>query len=206
MPTPAPKLLVVDDDPDIRDNMVGLLHGWGYEAWGATHAVEALALARQHRPELAITDLVMPDLDGMDLMRLLKDFDPRIEVIFLTGQGNMETAIAALREGQAFDFFQKPLKDLRQLNVAIERALSRRARQGAPAGGEGGPAGPVEPLSQRELEVLALLKLGLEGREMADRLVVSEKTVRNHLSNIYAKLGAKNRTQAVVLAQRAGLL
>lgn len=197
---------MVEDHDDTRHNLERLLGAWGYEVLAAEAAARALALARQHHPDVVVTDLVLPGLSGLDLLPMFKAIDPTLEVIFLTGEGTMEVAIAALREGQAFDFLHKPLRDVKALQVAIEKALVRRHRaQPAPAPTEA-PQAPVEALSAREREVLQLLPLGLEAREIAERLSVSEKTVRNHLSHIYEKLGVANRMQAVITAQRLGLL
>ncbi|MBC7545164.1 MAG: response regulator transcription factor [Candidatus Sericytochromatia bacterium] len=201
------RVMVVDDEVDLLDNLKEWLTSSGYETMAARDGREAIAMARQTPVEVVITDLRMPSINGHDLAALLKDLDPRIEIIFLTGQGTMEDAILALREGKVFDFLQKPLKDLRQLNVIIEKALVRRHRTATPDRPEAGPAviagrmPAFDLLNVREREILALLIKGFDNRSIAERIALSEKTVRNHLSVIYEKLGVSNRTQAALRAR-----
>jgi DNA-binding NarL/FixJ family response regulator len=203
--------MVVDDEIDLLENLKEWLSSSGYDTLAATNGREAIALARQAPVEVVITDLRMPSINGHDLAALLKDLDPRIEIIFLTGQGTMEDAILALREGKVFDFLQKPLKDLRQLNVIIEKALVRRHRTASPGRPEAGQVSPgmtmpaIDLLNTREREILALLIKGCDNRSIAERVTLSEKTVRNHLSVIYEKLGVANRTQAALRARDFGL-
>jgi DNA-binding NarL/FixJ family response regulator len=210
------RVLVVDDEVDLLENLKEWLSSSGYETLAATDGREALALARQYPVEVVITDLRMPSISGHELAEMLKDLDPRVEIIYLSGQGTMDDAIRALREGKAFDFLQKPLKDLRQLNVIIEKALVRRHRSEAPRRAEAGepPAAPPSGmvtmqasslLNIREREILALLIQGFDNRSIAERVALSEKTVRNHLSVIYEKLGVANRTQAALRARDLGV-
>ncbi len=201
-PTSA-KVLLVDDETDVLDVLSEWLTLSGYQVRTATSGMEAIALAKEHRFDLAISDLHMPGVTGLQLLAMLKALDPTIMVIILTGQGTMQDAIATLREGRAFDFLEKPLHDLEHLNQVLERALARRAATNAPRVA----ASPsVEALSPRETEIMGLVALGLENREIASRLVLSEKTVQNHLTRIYEKLKVNNRIQAVNVCQALGLL
>ena len=205
------RVMVVDDEVDLLENLKEWLSSSGYETLAAADGREAIAMARQHPVEIVITDLRMPNINGHDLAALLKELDPRIEIIFLTGQGTMDDAILALREGKVFDFLQKPLKDLRQLNVVIEKALVRRHRTvvsertepGTVPSPAGGPA--MDLLNLREREILGLLIKGFENRSIAEHIMLSEKTVRNHMSVIFEKLGVTNRTQAALRARDLGL-
>ncbi len=207
--TPAKtSLLVVEDDPDQRQILDLWLSQSGYALKLARDGFEALALVKQHSFDVVITDLKLPGLDGLQLLGLLKDLDPSLVVIFLSGQGTMDDAIAALREGRAYDYLQKPVRNLRQLNLVIEKALlTRRSSPPTDAGCDCHDA-PImlETLSARELELARLLAKGCETRAIAQRLGVSEKTVRNNLSQLYEKLGVKNRTQAVLACLRHHLI
>jgi two-component system nitrate/nitrite response regulator NarP len=200
MVTPLAKVLLVDDEPDLLENLREWLELMGYAVVAAPDGQAALALARERDFDVVVTDLKMPRMGGHDLLAFLKARDAAVEVIMLTGQGTMQDAIQALREGRAFDFLQKPLRDLRDLSNAIERALSRRRRLAAPQPLP--PAPIVEALTERERELLARLAEGLDNREIAQRVALSEGTVRNLLSRLYEKLGVANRTQAVLLYQR----
>lgn len=202
----ANTILIVDDEPAILDIHATWLRSSGYEVLQAANGAEALALAKQHEVDVVITDLRMPGLSGLHLLTILKEIAPHVEVILLSGQGTMEDAIEALREGRAFDFLRKPLHDLGRLNLTIEKALKRRTGATAPLGEAPKVEPPDQTLSAREREVLLLVAQGLENREIARRLSISDKTVKNHLARTYQKLNVANRTQAVTLCQRLGLL
>lgn len=199
-----PRVLVVDDQRSLLEILQRWLSRGGYEVHVAADGVEALAKARDHRFDVVVTDLKMPGINGLQLMSLFKDLDPTVEVIFLTGQGTMQDAIEALREGRAFDFLQKPLRDLHELNLAIDKALLRRRKFEPPA-----PLRPsnqrLESLNAREREILSLLTRGLDNRAIAGHMALSEKTIRNYLTRIYEKLGVTSRTQALVACQEHGL-
>lgn len=202
------KILLIDDDADILEVLREWLRLFNAEVDVASNGLEALHLAKQRVYDVVITDLKMPMLNGLQLLSILKnELDYCPEVIFLTGEGTMEDAITALREGRAFDFLLKPIRDYQQLNQSIERALAQRARQQAvqivkPVD----VPEHVEPLTARELEIVGLLGEGLDNREIADRLFLSEKTVKNHLTRIYEKLKVGNRTQAVVNCKSYGFI
>ncbi|HEY9900783.1 MAG TPA: response regulator transcription factor [Pantanalinema sp.] len=191
---------------DDERELLAMLHEWlthfGYQAKTAASTHEAVSLFKQEAFDVVVTDLKMPGLDGLQLLSLLKELDAGIEVIFLTGQGTMDDAILALRGGRAFDFLQKPLRDLHKLNEVIEQALARRRRKAPTL-----PAPIVlEALTEREREIVTLLARGLENRAIAERLCLSDKTIKNHLSRIYDKLEVNNRTQAVLLCQQLGVI
>ncbi len=195
-----PRVLVVDDQVSLLEILRRWLSRGGYEVQVAADGVEALALAKEHRFDVVVTDLKMPGINGLQLMSLFKDLDPSIEVIFLTGQGTMQDAIEALREGRAFDFLQKPLRDLHELNLAIDKALLRRRRPDTPMPSRVAPS-RLEVLNARENEILAQLARGLDNRAIAAQMALSEKTIRNYLTRIYEKLGVTSRTQALLVLQ-----
>ncbi|MNX96539.1 Tetrathionate response regulatory protein TtrR [compost metagenome] len=201
-PEPGARILLVDDERDL----LAMLHEWlshfGYQTQTAANTLEALALFKQEPFDVVVTDLKMPGLDGLQLLSLFKELDARTEVIILSGQGTMEDAIQALRAGRAFDFLQKPLRDLHKLNQAIEQALARQRRK-TPAMS---PPVVLEALTEREREIVTWLAQGLNNREIAERICLSDKTIKNHLSRIYDKLGVNSRTQAVLLCQQLGMV
>lgn len=199
-PAGKTRILVVEDDPDQRQILRIWLTQSGYAVMTAKDGLEGLALAQRHAFDVILTDLRLPGLNGLQLLNLVKDHDPSVVVIFLSGQGTMEDAIAALREGRAYDFILKPLKNFRQLNLVIEKALlKRQASPSSSLGGEDLEASPqIEALSSRERELARLLAKGCDTRTIADQLGLSEKTVRNNLSLLYEKLGVRNRVQAVL--------
>ncbi|MNS89238.1 Response regulator protein TodT [compost metagenome] len=204
----ALRILVVDDEPELLEILGEWFACCGTQIQTASDGFQAVALARQTPFDVIITDLKMPGMDGLQLLSIVKELDPMVEVIFLTGTGTMDDAISALREGRAFDFLQKPLKNLTQLNDVIARAALRRAQRAADAPRKGPLPVPshLEELSPRELDILALLAQGMDNRAIADKLCNSEKTIKNHLTRIYEKLKVKNRTQALLVCQQYGLL
>jgi DNA-binding NtrC family response regulator len=121
--TVKPRVLIVDDEEDSRSALQTLLETWGYAADVAAEGRQALEKASSLRPSLVITDLVMPDIDGLTLMSALQRELPRVPVIILTGRATVDTAVAAMRQG-AYDYLTKPV-DLDRLRLLIEKALDR---------------------------------------------------------------------------------
>jgi DNA-binding NtrC family response regulator len=121
--TVKPRVLIVDDEEDSRSALQTLLETWGYAADVAADGRQALEKASSLRPSLVITDLVMPDIDGLTLMSALQQELPRVPVIILTGRATVDTAVAAMRQG-AYDYLTKPV-DLDRLRLLIEKALDR---------------------------------------------------------------------------------
>ena len=207
---PRPRLLLVDDEPEFLEVLRAWFEGRGFEVEVATDALSALAHLRGDAFDVAITDLRLPGVNGLQFQGLARELAPQMDVVFLTAYGTMADAIAALREGRAFDFLLKPLGNLHELQLVVDRALARRATCAVPP-----PVPPVarlpvpttgpDRLTAREVEIIEFLALGLANREIAARLCLSEKTVKNHLARIYDKLQVANRTQAVVACGLRGI-
>jgi YesN/AraC family two-component response regulator len=121
-----PHLLLVEDDPELSANLEEWLTASGYRVAGAADGAEAIALVSERPFDVIVTDLKMPRVDGLGLLRWIKETQRPIPVIFLSGQASIHDAIQALREFGGFDFLVKPLEDLNQLNQAIERALASK--------------------------------------------------------------------------------
>jgi len=202
----SPRILLVDDEPDMLEMLRAWLGDSGFDVAVTPDGYLALSLLQREPFDLVVTDMRMPGLSGLQLLSLIKELDPAIEVIVLTGQGTMEDAIAALREGRAFDFLQKPLADLYDLNAAIERALLRRQTALRRPSGPLSLPRHIEALSPRETDIVSLLAQGHDNKQIAHALHLSEKTVKNHLTRIFEKLKVHNRTQAVLVCQQFGLM
>jgi DNA-binding NtrC family response regulator len=119
------RLLVIDDEEDLRDMLEFLLSGEGFEVASADSGLAAVELVRAHRFDVAITDMRMPGMNGIETLTALKQLDPSIEVIVATGYASEQTAAECMRRG-AYGYLRKPFEiaDLRSL---IERALAQRA-------------------------------------------------------------------------------
>lgn len=121
---PAKSILIVDDETSVRESLEKVLSKAGYATWTANSGHEALALLAHHQVDIVLSDLKMPDGDGVELLKSIKKDYPDIEVILLTGYGTIETAVDAMREG-AYDFISKPPKKAIILS-AVERAIERQ--------------------------------------------------------------------------------
>src|SRR5436189_5551842 len=121
------RILVVDDEQATREVFAELLQHWGYEVDQTADGHEALKLAAERHPDVIVSDLVMPKLDGLQLVRALREELPDTPVVIITGRGTIDAAVEAIREG-VFDFVEKPL-DPARLRVIVQRALETRQTQ-----------------------------------------------------------------------------
>ena len=174
---------------------------------------EAVKLAAEHAPDVALMDLIMPGMDGVEATRRLTASSPRTSVIMLTSYHDDEHVFPAIRAG-ALSYVLKEVGP-EELADAVRKAAAGEAvlhpRVAARVVRELHGARRDEPnafreLSDRELEVLKLIADGLSNAEIASRLYVSEKTVKSHVSNILGKLHLADRTQAAVYAWRQGVV
>jgi len=124
------KILVVDDDAGIRASLAVLLQSWGFEALQASNAAEAMYLVERQDPDIVISDVVMPETSGLELLRMLKAGDTHRPVLLITAQGSIDVAVEAMKQG-ARDFLTKPLTDLPKLKALLddaERELDMRRK------------------------------------------------------------------------------
>jgi len=117
------KILVVDDDEELTNTLADYLAKQGYSVTKAYDGREALARLREVDFHMVVTDLKMPEIDGIELLQMVKEINPKVAVVVITGYGTVESAVQAIKLG-AYDFIQKPLR-LNELQVVIERALDR---------------------------------------------------------------------------------
>jgi len=120
------RVLVVDDEVEIRTLLSRRLERAGYAVEEAGDGEEALTLVDKNLPDVVVTDMAMPRLDGLGLLQALRRKDPELPVIVLTGHGSLENVIQTMRNGSLFDYLLKPLSDLFLLEVAVRRALEFR--------------------------------------------------------------------------------
>jgi DNA-binding NtrC family response regulator len=123
--TTKPRVLIVDDEPDVVDNWARLLGREAYTCITATDGEHALALLASERPDIVLTDLKMPGIEGMEVLTRALELDPDVVVIMITGHGSVESAVDAMRAG-AFDYLLKPLPSNDVLRLAVQRAAERR--------------------------------------------------------------------------------
>jgi DNA-binding NarL/FixJ family response regulator len=216
---PLVRVLIVDDQALFREGLHTLLsvHADLKVVGEAAHGQEAVQMARALRPHVVLMDLQMPVLDGVAATRHLRAEQPDCRVIALTTFDDDEYVFEALRAG-ALGYLLKDTPSARlveairavargesflQPSVAAKvvaefsRLSERPTRRSQPL---------VEPLSNRELEILRLVAQGVSNKEIAGELVIAEGTVKNHLTNILGKLGARDRTQAALKARELGIV
>jgi NarL family two-component system response regulator LiaR len=174
---------------------------------------EAIKLAEQHVPDVVLMDLIMPNMDGVEATRRVKQVSPRSRVVVLTSYHEDEHIFPALKAG-ALSYILKDVS-AEELVSAVRKAAAGEAilhpRVAARVikelqGRREDSLNPFTELSERELEVLKLIADGMSNAEMAARLVLSEKTIKGHVSNILSKLHLVDRTQAAVYAWREGIV
>ncbi len=170
----------------------------------AAKGTEAVALFAEHQPDVTIMDLNLPGISGFEAIRELRSVDAAACIVVLSNYQGSEDVHRALTAG-AMGYLTKDASD----DDLVEAILTvRRGRQYLMASVAGliRNRSTVDELTARELEVLDLLAKGLSNQEIADRLSIAEKTVRSHLTHLFAKLGVEDRTQAVLLAIQRGLI
>jgi DNA-binding NarL/FixJ family response regulator len=213
------RVLVVDDQALFREALVALLTVQPeIEVVGeAADGAAALAAVAAGEPDVVLMDLRMPGLDGVAATRRLRADHPAVRVLALTTFDGDDEVFPALRAG-AVGYLLKDATTQRLVEavLAADRgesvlAPSVAAKVVARVATLPEPTGPVrqplvDPLTDRELDVLRQLAAGLSNREIAAAVHLSEGTVKNHVTNILAKLGARDRTQAALRAKALGLL
>jgi NarL family two-component system response regulator LiaR len=173
----------------------------------------AIKLAAEHAPDVVLMDLVMPGMDGVEATRLVKQASPRTQVIVLTSYHQDEHIFPAIRAG-ALSYLLKDVEP-RELADAVRKAARGEATLHPRVasrvvqelhGARRDATNPFTELSERELDVLRLIADGLSNADIAERLIISDKTVKSHVSNILNKLHLADRTQAAVFAWREGVV
>jgi DNA-binding NarL/FixJ family response regulator len=216
------RVLAADDQRVVREGLamlLGLLPD--VEVVGtAADGAEVLAVVGELKPDVILMDLRMPRMDGVEATRRLRESHPGVKVVVLTTYADDRSVIDALRAG-ALGYLTKDAgaAEIQQalhrvacgqaaLDPAVQRHLVEAIAGGpadpSPAGDEL-PPGLPDSLTPREAEVLTLIAAGLSNGEIAERLVVSEATVKSHVNHLLPKIGSRDRAQAVGYAYRHGL-
>ncbi len=209
-------VLLVDDHTIVRQGVRGYLETQSdLQVVGeAGSGEEAIRSAAEHAPDVVLMDLLMPGgIDGVEATRRVKRASPRSQVIVLTSYHQDEHIFPAIRAG-ALSYLLKDVAPA-ELAEAVRKAARGEAVLHAQVAArvvqelQGAPRDAVNPfteLSERELEVLKLIAAGASNESIAEQLVISEKTVKSHVSNILSKLHVADRTQAAVYAWREGVV
>jgi DNA-binding NarL/FixJ family response regulator len=210
------RVAVVGDQRLFTKGLSGLVDMLpGVEAMGvAYNGEEAIALCRKEEPDIVLMDISMPKMDGISATREIKHLLPQTAVVILTGHEEDEHVFEGIKAGaQGYLLKDAELEDLSRAirtvhagDTIIAPDLAQKMLSTFEGSGRSGSSELMSALTDRELEVIRALARGMSDRQIAGALSISEKTVRNHTSNIYRKLHIFDRTQAVIYAIREGVI
>lgn len=207
------RVLIADDHPVVREGLRGLLEIQpNIDLVGeAVDGVDAIEKARSLSPDVILLDMVMPRKDGVQAIAEIKAENPDARILVLTSFSEGEKAFPAIKAGalgyllkdSSPDELLQAISSVYGGEVSLHPSIARMLVQQLSQPSDLPPT--EEPLTERELEVLQLIAKGMSNQEIADALVVGERTVSTHVSNILDKLQLANRTQAALYALRKGL-
>jgi DNA-binding NarL/FixJ family response regulator len=212
------RVLLADDQSLFREGLQTLLSvSPDIEIVGeASNGEEAYLLALQSRPDVVLMDLRMPIMDGVTATRQIKGAIPSVKIIVLTTFDDDRDILAGLRAG-ATGYLLKDVSSAKLLEAIraaargeyfLQPSITARVVSGFTRFADQAVSADslIEPLSGREVEILRLVAQGMSNKEIAEKLVIAEGTVKNHLTNILGKVEAKDRMQAVIKARKLGLI
>lgn len=206
------RVLLVDDHVVVRRGLSALLATYDDIAvvGEAGGGAEGIALARQLVPDVVLMDLVMPEIDGIEATRQVKIASPSTQVIVLTSYSEDERIFPAIKAGALSyllkevgpDDLVRAIRAARRGEATLHPAVAARLMHEL----AGGHSSPLDELTERERDVLACIARGMSNANIAEHLIIGERTVKTHVSNILSKLHLQDRTQAALLALRERLV
>src|SRR5579864_4174056 len=214
------RVLIADDHPIVRDGLAKLLtlEEDVIVVGEASDGREVLQIVQQTEPDVVILDLRMPNLDGLSALQALQQTNKRTRVIILTASEDKNEFVQAMKLGcsgivlkqTAPDLIVKSIRKVHGGEIWLDShttaAVMRQfAAPGEIGGSSSGKSRERSPLSQREREIVQLVAQGYKNKEMAEKMFISEQTVKNHLHNIFDKLGVSDRLELALYAIHKGL-
>ena len=198
------RILIVDDHPVLREGLVAIIESQSdlKVVAEAGTGKEAIALFEEHLPDITLMDLGLPDVNGIDVITALRETHPDARIIVLTTYLGDVQAIRALRAGASGYLLKATLR--RDLLDSIRAVHSGLRHVQAEVATELGQHAAEKTLTEREVEVLKFIARGCSNKVVADRLNISEDTVKGHVRDILSKLKANDRTHAVTIALHRG--
>jgi DNA-binding NarL/FixJ family response regulator len=208
------RVMLVDDRPLVRNGIASLLRAHGHEVVGeADDGREALDIVGQASPDVVLMDIRMPGMGGLEATRLMTAQHPEVKIVMLTVSDDENDLFEAVKSGaqgyllkdlEASQFFEALDAIDRGEAVIPTRLAGNLLEEFRSKSQEVGEAEPSDALSPREREVLDQVSQGLTNKEVAERLYISENTVKYHMKNILDKLHLRNRSQVIAWAARQG--
>ena len=168
------KIIIIDDDESTRETLSSYLNELNYDTYSAEGGIKGIEMVKKINPDLVISDINMPDMNGLEVLKAIKSFDEFIQVIIITAFDDMESTIASMQKG-AYDYLEKPV-DINRLKISIQRSLENRALSKR--------LESIEP--QKNIEY-----------ELNNTLVGKSSVMRE----IYKKIGQASATRVTVLIQ-----
>ena len=206
------RILITDDHAVVREGLRTLIGTEpGMEVIGeAADGIEAVQMACELKPDVILMDMVMPRMGGLDAIQKIKEQCPEVQLLVLTSFSDDETVFPAIKAGAlgyllkntSPDRLLSAIRDVNQGNPSMSPDIANKLMSELQRKSNLPPT--KDPLTDREMDVLKLIAEGMANQEIADQLVISEGTVRTHVSNILSKLHLANRTQAALYALREG--
>jgi two-component system response regulator FixJ len=197
------RVYIIDDDEAVRDSLSVQLEASGYDVASFASAVPFLEIARGLQPGCVISDVQMPDMDGMELQQRLNDMKLDFPVVIVTGHADVALAVRAMKAG-AVDFIEKPFEEKAILDC-LRNAQSRFAAQRASAQAGATAREKLASLTPREREVFDEMVRGKQNKMIAYDLEISPRTVEVHRARVLEKLEARSLSELVRLALAAGI-
>jgi DNA-binding NarL/FixJ family response regulator len=200
------RILTVDDHPLLREGIATLVNAEADMKLvaEASNGQQAIQMFRSHRPDVTLMDLQMPDMNGIEAIAEIRREFPDARIIVLTTYTGDAQVLGALKAGaRAYllkaDVHLELLEVIRSVHAGHKRVPPQIAAELAEHAGD-------DPLSPREIDVLRLIAIGKSNKLIADQLSISEATAKTHVANILSKLGANDRTHAVTIATKRGII
>jgi DNA-binding NarL/FixJ family response regulator len=210
------RVLLADDHTVLRQGIAQVLELQGDIAVvaQASNGTDAVKLAQRHRPDVALLDINMPKLDGVEATRQITAALPESGVIILTMYRRDDYIFEAIKAGASGYLLKevelselvKAVRSVARGEAVIDSAIAERVMAELRAETTSAKADAEQPLAERDLDILRLVAQGKSNQEIAGHLALSEKTVRNRLSLVFRQLHLKNRTEAALYAMRRGLV
>jgi two-component system response regulator FixJ len=201
---PSDVVHVIDDDEAVRQSLKFLLESASIGVETHASATEFLRLLPEVEPACVITDVRMPNISGIDLLRRLRELKRGIPVIVITGHGDVALAVEAMKIGAA-DFLEKPFDD-EALLASVRSAINSHGREQQRHNERGEVEGRLATLSKRERDVLDGLVAGLANKQIAFELGISPRTIEIYRANLMTKMQAASLSDLVRMALIAGVL